>query len=127
MRRLRRELRWWGLYALIPLMVALIVLDDDAPLTKTWHMILLGAIAVVICMVALIWVEREQELVEREGADALVTYRPLPGTLEGMDTEPAYPEQRKEGSYTFVSEYDPLSRPPISHGRSREPAKELPR
>ena len=122
-----RSLRWWGLFALVPLMVGLIVLDDEAPLSETWHMLLLATIAVVICVLAATWTERNHELIERDGADALVTYRPLPGTLEGMETEPAYPEQRRVGSRTFVSGYDPLSCPPISHSRPEEVAEEASR
>jgi hypothetical protein len=79
MRRLRQELKWWGLFALMPLTVVLIVLDDEAPLSQTWRLILLGGIAVVICALALRWVERNPELVERAGADSLTNYRPLYG------------------------------------------------
>jgi len=105
-------------------MVGLMVLDDDTPMSETGHLVLLAAIAVLICVLAVAWAERNHELVEREGADALVAYRPLPGTLEAMDPEAASPEQRRVVSSTFISEYDPLSCPPISHSRSEEVAEE---
>ena len=43
MRRFR-SLRWWGLFALIPLTVALMVLDDEASFSQTWRLVLLAAI-----------------------------------------------------------------------------------
>ncbi len=58
MRRLRLELRWWGLYAVALFMIASIVLDAEMPLSNTLQMILLGLIAVVTCVLACRWVER---------------------------------------------------------------------
>lgn len=77
MRRLRQELRWWGLSALIPLTVVLIMLDVNAAMTETGHMILLAGVVVLICTLALRWVERHPGLEERDGADALNLRRPL--------------------------------------------------
>lgn len=76
------------MFALIPLTVALIVLDDDAPLTQTWHSLLLAGIAVVICLLALRWVERNPGLVAGEGADAEVVYRTLRTINEHGPAEP---------------------------------------
>lgn len=59
---------WWGLYALLPLMVALMVVDDDADMSQTWHLILLAGIAIAVCALALSWVNRHPRLVERGGA-----------------------------------------------------------
>ncbi len=81
MQFLRREARWWSLFMLVPLMVVLMLLDDDAPLTQAMRMILLGLIMVIICGLAWRWVERHHNLVEREGADAWIAYRPLYDTL----------------------------------------------
>ena len=36
--------KWWGLYALVPLMIALMVIDVDAAMSQTWHLILLAGI-----------------------------------------------------------------------------------
>ena len=60
--------KWWGLYALLPLMVALMVIDDDAAMSQTWHLILMAAIAVAVCVLALSWIDRHPRLVERGGA-----------------------------------------------------------
>lgn len=59
MRRLRLELRWWGLYAVALLMLASIIFDAETPLSSSAQMLLLGLIAVVTCVLALRWVERE--------------------------------------------------------------------
>jgi hypothetical protein len=98
------RLRWWGLFALIPLTVALMVLDDEAPFSQTWRLVLLGAIAVVICVLAAAWAERNPDLIEREGADAFIGYRPLPGTIEAMGgTEAGARESFVAGHRRFVS------------------------
>ena len=31
--------KWWGLYALVPLMMALIVIDADGAMSQTWHLV----------------------------------------------------------------------------------------
>ncbi len=71
--------KWWGLYALLPLMITLMVIDDDADMSQTWHLILLAGIAVAICALALSWVDRHPRLVERGGA----------GLAESGDVAPA--------------------------------------
>ncbi len=58
MRRLRLELRWWGLYAVALFMIAAIVFDAESQLSNTWQMILLGLIAVITCVLACRWTER---------------------------------------------------------------------
>ena len=50
--------KWWGLYALVPLMIALMVIDVDAAMSQTWHRILLAGIVFVVCALALSWVDR---------------------------------------------------------------------
>ncbi len=86
MRKLRNS-NWWGLYALIPLAVGLIVLDAVEPLSETWHLILLAAIVVAICRLALTWVERNARLVETDGFDRLRTYRIWLDTADGASAE----------------------------------------
>jgi len=58
---------WWGLYALVPLMIALIVIDVDGVMAQTWHLILLAGIACTVCALAVAWVDRNPWLVERGG------------------------------------------------------------
>jgi membrane protein implicated in regulation of membrane protease activity len=70
---------WWGLYALLPLMVALMVIDDAA-MSQTWRLILLAGIAVAICALALSWVDKHPRLVERDGADLAETGDVVPAT-----------------------------------------------
>jgi len=59
--------KWWGLYALVPLMIALMVIDDDAAMSQTWHRILLAGIVFLVCALALSWVDKHPRLVERGG------------------------------------------------------------
>jgi membrane-anchored protein YejM (alkaline phosphatase superfamily) len=56
--------KWWGLYALLPLLIALIVIDDDAAMSGTWHLIFLAGIVVAICALALSWANRHPQLLE---------------------------------------------------------------
>ena len=60
--------KWLGLYALLPLMVALMLIDINADMSETWRRILLAAIVLVVCALALAWVDRHPLLVERSGA-----------------------------------------------------------
>jgi membrane protein implicated in regulation of membrane protease activity len=71
--------KWLGLYALLPLMIALMVIDFDAAMPQTWQLILLAAIAVAVCALALSWVDRHPRLVERSHA----------GTIDSGDVVPA--------------------------------------
>jgi hypothetical protein len=59
--------KWWGLYALVPLMIALMVIDDDAPMSQTWHLILLAGVVCTVCALAIAWVDSNPLLVERAG------------------------------------------------------------
>ena len=77
--RTAHKFRWWVLYVLVPLMIGLIALDYEAPMSRTWHLILLVAIAAVICGLALAWVERNARFVETDGIDGLSTYHILAG------------------------------------------------
>ena len=87
-----RRFRWWGLYALIPLMIGLMVLDDVVPMTETGHLVLLAAIALVICGLALAWIERNARFIETDGLDGLSTYRVLLDTAAGPSAEPLVQE-----------------------------------
>ena len=60
--------RWLGLYALLPLLVALMVVNVDADMSQSWHRILLAVSVVAVCKLALSWVDRHPRLVERGGA-----------------------------------------------------------
>jgi hypothetical protein len=90
--RVSRRYRWWGLYALIPLMIGLMVLDAVAPMTETEHRVLLTAIALVTCGLALAWIERNARCVETDGLDVLSTYRVLLDTAAGPSAEPVVRE-----------------------------------
>jgi hypothetical protein len=128
MRRLR-SLRWWGLFTLLPLAVAMMVLDDEAPFSQMWRLVLLGAIATVICVLAAAWAERNPDLIEREGADAFIGYRPLSGTIEAMgdaDAEAVPREPFVAGHRRFISGYAPLDYPAVGPRGSDDAAEELP-
>jgi hypothetical protein len=59
--------KWWGLYALVPLMIALMVIDADGAMSQMWHLILLAGIVCTVCALALAWVDKNPRLVERHG------------------------------------------------------------
>jgi hypothetical protein len=122
--RKSRSLRWWGLFALIPLTVALMVLDDEAPFSEMWRLVLLAAIVVVICVLAIAWAERNPGLMEREGADALVSYRPLPGTIEAMGAETPAQGAPKAVPQRLIFGYDPMASPPVANNRSDDASGE---
>jgi hypothetical protein len=48
-------------------MIALMVIDVDAAMSQTWHLILLAGIAYGVSVLALFWVDRNPRLVERAG------------------------------------------------------------
>ena len=62
--------KWWGLYALVPLMIALMVIDVDGAMSQTWHLVVLAGIVYIVCALALSWVDRNPRLVERGGKDS---------------------------------------------------------
>jgi hypothetical protein len=112
-----RRLRWLGLFALIPLTVLLIVLDDAASLTETWHYVLLGVIVVLVCVLALRWSERNPELMENQGVDALIRYRPLQGTVQAMGADTAARKVSKKAMRRLAVDYDPTAYPPVANNR----------
>jgi len=61
-----RHLRWLPFYMLFPLAAALLVLDNLGKMSDTWRTVILGATAILICALALIWVETHPRLVEGE-------------------------------------------------------------
>ena len=69
-----RHLRWLPLYMLFPLAAALLFLDSQGQMSDTWRTVILGATAILICALALIWVERHPGLLEGE-RPATHTYR----------------------------------------------------
>ena len=87
--------KWWGLYALVPVMIALIVIDVDAAMSQTWHLILLAGIVYSVSALALAWVDRNPRLVERAGL----------GVKESDPTAPAVARRLYTGvedEWTFV-------------------------
>jgi hypothetical protein len=71
----QRLSKWWGLYALVPLMIVLMVIDFDGAMAQTWHLILLAGIVCIVCALAIFWVDRNPWLVEFDGkgSDPTVT------------------------------------------------------
>jgi hypothetical protein len=72
--RKHRYLRWLPFYMLFPVAAALLYLDDKGQMSDTWRAVILGATATLICVLALIWVERNPGLIESERSNAH-TYR----------------------------------------------------
>ena len=90
--RASRRFRWWGLDALIPLMIGLLVLDVVVPMTETGHRALLVAIVLVICGLALAWTERAARSVDTDDLDRLGAYRVLRDTADAPPTQPVVRE-----------------------------------
>jgi hypothetical protein len=65
-----RPSKWWGLYALAPIMIVLMVIDYEGVMAQTWHLILLAGIVCFVCALAISWVERNPGLVEGGGKDS---------------------------------------------------------
>ena len=93
--------KWWGLYALVPLMIALMVIDDDAAMSETWHLILLAGIVYIVCALAHSWVDRNPRLVEL-------------GEFGGTDSDPAVSAPRV-ARRLYVSVVDEWESVPIRH------------
>ena len=93
--------KWWGLYALGPLMIALMVIDVDAAMSQTWHLILLAGIVYIVCALAISWVDRHPLLVEL-------------GELSGTDRDPAASAPRV-ARRLYVSVVDEWESVPIRH------------
>jgi hypothetical protein len=70
MRRIKRE-SWWGLYGLVPLTVLLLCLAYLAKASQGLQNVLIGAIAVLISILALLWSERHADLMHSNGVDSL--------------------------------------------------------
>ena len=68
------RLSWLPFYMLVPLAAVLLFLDDQGQMSDTWRTVILGATAILICALALIWVERHPRLVEGGRPDTH-TYR----------------------------------------------------
>ena len=68
------RLSWLPFYLLVPLAAVLLFLDDQGQMSDTWRTVILGATAILICALALIWVERHPGLVEGERPETR-TYR----------------------------------------------------
>jgi hypothetical protein len=77
----RRFFKWWGLYAIVPFMIALMVIDIDGAMSQTWHLILLAGIVYIVCVLAISWVDQNPHLVEH-------------GELSTKDGGPAVPTPR---------------------------------
>jgi hypothetical protein len=72
--RKHHYLKWLPFYLLFPLAAALLFLDDEGQMSNIWRAIILGATATLICVLALIWIERNPGLIERERSNT-PTYR----------------------------------------------------
>ncbi len=107
-----RRFGWWGLYALIPLMIGLMVLDDVVPMTETGHLVLLAVIVLVTCGLAVAWTERNVRLVETDGLDELSTYRVLLDTADGPSGGPITQEACQEREALPAGERELAARPP---------------
>jgi hypothetical protein len=84
--------RWVPFYLLVPLAGALLFLDDDIPMCQTLRAVLLGAIVILICALAVLWIERNPRIVESEGVDSLRGHYLLEGMTPhwpGPDQDPA--------------------------------------
>ena len=93
--------KWWGLYALVPLMIALMVIDVDAAMSQTWHLILLAGIVYGVCALTLSWVDEHPRLVERS-------------ELGGKDSDPAAPAP-PVGRRLYTGLEDEWASVPIRH------------
>ena len=75
---------WWGLYALVPISVALLYVSAKVKAGETVHMILLLAVAVAVPILALLWSESHADLMGSEGVDARAERDSLDAS--GVDT-----------------------------------------
>jgi hypothetical protein len=79
-----------GLYALLPLVVALMVINVDANMSQSWHSILSAASVVAVCTLALSWIDRHPRLVERSGAGLSYTDENAPAPCGTRRFYPAF-------------------------------------
>jgi hypothetical protein len=66
-----RKFKWLPFYMLLPLAGLLLFLDEDLRMDETLRMVLLGGIVVLICALAVNWIEKHPSLVEGDGVDSL--------------------------------------------------------
>jgi hypothetical protein len=74
-----RRFRWIPFYLLVQLAALLLFFDEDIPMDDTLRMVILGAIVVLICALAMRWIERHPRLIESEGVDSLRGHHLLAG------------------------------------------------
>jgi hypothetical protein len=75
---------WWGLYALVPISVALLYVAATVKAGETVHLILLSAVSVAVPILGLLWSERHADLMGSEGVDARAEEESLAAT--GVET-----------------------------------------
>jgi hypothetical protein len=68
------RLSWLSFYMLVPLATVLLFLDDQGQMSDAWRTVILGATVILICVLALVWIERHPRLAEGERT-ATRTYR----------------------------------------------------
>jgi hypothetical protein len=68
------RLSWLPFYMLVPLATVLLFLDDQGQMSDAWRTVILGATAILICALALSWVERHPRFIEGKRPHAQ-TYR----------------------------------------------------
>jgi hypothetical protein len=95
---------------LVPLTAVLLLLDEDIPMDDTLRMVILGAIVLLICALAVMWIERHPGVMESDGADSLRGHH----LLQGMTP---YWKHSQDG---LASEDDDVQFMPVRHGRSGE-------
>jgi hypothetical protein len=85
------RLSWLPFYMLVPLAAVLLFLDDQGQMSDTWRTVILGATAILICALALIWVERHPRLVEGERPETH-TYRVVSYPWSGFQSTSSWTE-----------------------------------
>jgi hypothetical protein len=76
-----KKFRWVPFYLLVPLAGALLLLDEEASMGDTVRVVILGVIVLIVCALALLWIERNPRLVESEGVDSLRGHYLLQGMI----------------------------------------------
>lgn len=105
-----RRFRWLPFYLLVPLTAVLLFLDEDIPMDGTLRMVMLGAIVLLICALAVRWIERHPRLVETEGVDSLRGHHLLQGMTPYWEHgEAGLPSEDEDAPFT-----------PVRHSRSDE-------
>jgi hypothetical protein len=111
--RKHRLLRWLPFYLLFPLVAVLLFLDDEGQMSDTWRAVILGATAILVCVLALIWIERNPGLVEGERSPThkyrVISYPWSVFQRSLSTTEDADASENESARYEQI---------PIRHGRS---------